>query len=338
MSSRHRDTLKTLARPAALVCILVAVFIVLQGCAHVRKVLGRPDVVIGTAGPSETDYPLGGSICRLFNLNTPRHGIRCAEELSVSTAANIEGLQKGKIAIGIVPSDVLAEALKGQGPFASEGPSTDLRFLFAGHADIFTLVAHQEAEINSLSDLRGKRIGIGKPGSRQRTSIERVMSAAGLNLRDFAQVRELAPAEQNRAFCENELDAIVYSVAHPNGLIRDAALTCHGRLVAVGGPPVDRILSQYKEYERVTIPGDTYPGNPEDISTFGMRAVVLTTTELSDSVAYEITSAVFDNFNEFRRLHPAFKTLSIEDMIRTSGGAPVHEGAVRYYREQGWLP
>ena len=155
------------------------------------QVPGRPDVVIGTARPADIDYPLGGSICRLFNLDAPRHGLRCAEEPSAGSVANIESLHSGRIDIGIVPSDVLADAVAGQGPFAARGPATELRILFAGHANVFTLVAHQESGIRRVTDLRGKRIGIGSPGSRQRANMERVMNRCGFS-DCSARTREMA--------------------------------------------------------------------------------------------------------------------------------------------------
>lgn len=297
----------------------------------------RPDVMIGTSGPGDVNYPLGGSICRLFNLETPRHGLRCAEKPSAGSASNIESLLGGDIDVGIVLSDDLADAVAGERQFASRGPVADLRVLFAGHADIFTLVVHQGVGIQRLEDLRGKRIGIGNPGSRQRAQMDRVMSALGLARRDFADVRDYSPAAQNRAFCAGDLDAIVYSVAHPNGLVRDAALTCRGVMVSVTGPAIDRMLSDYREYERATVPGGTYPVNPSDVETFGVRAVVVTTARMRDTVAYEITRAVFENFDVFRMLHPAFEALSVAESIHRTGNAPIHPGAARYYRERGWL-
>lgn len=317
----------------ALFC-LASVAVTLVGCAQVIR---RPDVIVGTASPGDVDYPLGGSICRLFNLDTPRHGLRCAEKPSAGSASNIKSLLSGDIDVGIVLSDDLADAVAGEGLFASRGPVADLRVLFAGHADIFTLVVHQGAGIHRLADLRGKRIGIGNPGSRERAQMDRVMTAMGLARSDFADVRDYSPAAQNQAFCAGELDAIVYSVAHPNGLVRDAALTCQGVLVSVNGPSIDRMLSAYREYERAMIPGGTYPVNQADIHTFGVRAVVVTTTQMPDKVAYEITRAVFDNFNVFRMLHPAFEVLSVAESIRLTGNAPIHSSAERYYRERGWL-
>jgi TRAP transporter TAXI family solute receptor len=300
--------------------------------------VSRPDVVIGAASPTGIYYPLGGSICRLFNLATARHGLRCSEEPSSGSVTNIESLLRGRLAIGIVPSDVLADAVAGQGPFTSRGPTTELRILFAGPDEMLTVVARKELGIRTVADLRGTRINIGNPGSRQRANIDRVMAVLGLRRSDFAEVRELSAAEQNRAFCVKELDVIVYSIGHPNGLIQDVTRTCHGMLVDVSGPAIDRMISEYREYERAVIPGGTYADTPADVRTFGVRAVVVTSPRVSDTMAYEITRAVFENFDAFRRLHPAFETLSVPDMVPVSGRAPVHAGAMRYYRDRGWRP
>ena len=327
---------RLLGRTLAALCGLAALAALVPGCAQMTR---RPDVVIGTASPADVDYPLGGSICRLFNLDTPRHGLRCAEQLSEDPAANLELLRQGRIDIGILPSDMLAEAVAGEGAFASRAPAADLRVLFAGHADVFTLLAHRESGIGGVADLRGKRVGIGSPGSRQRASMDRVMTAFGLTRSDFQAVQESSPAEQNRAFCANRLDAIVYSVGHPNGLIRHAAFACRGVLVGVGGPAIDRMLSAYQgEYEPVVIPGGTYPVNPADVHSFGVRAVVVTTRRMPDPVAYEIARAVFGNFDDFRRLHPAFQSLSVAETVPARGRVPVAAGAARYYRERGWSP
>jgi len=333
MPSPHRKDSGAGSRALA-ACGLAALLAIGPGCAQLT---GRPDVLIGTAAPVDIDYPLGGSICRLFNVDTPRHRLRCAEVASTGPVANIDSLRHDRIDIGIVPSDVLADAVAGVGPFASRGPAAGLRVLFAGHADIFTLVARREAGVRTVADLRGKRISIGAPGSRARANMDRVMAALGLTRRDFAVVRELSLAEQNRAFCAGELDAIIYSVGHPNGLIRDATLSCGGVLVAVSGADVDRMLSEYRQYEPVVIPGGTYPVNPQDLHTFGVRAVVVTTERMPDRVAYEIARATFERFDDFRRLHPAFEALSVSRMVRSTGRAPIHAGAARYYREQGWL-
>ncbi len=335
MCSQHRTRSSAWGRAITVARGVAAVVVMGTACTHV---VDRPDVVIGTASPTGIYYALGGSMCRLFNLETSRHGRRCSEKPSSGSVANIESLRSGWLDIGIVQSDVLADAVAGQGVFAARGPMSELRVLFAGHDEVLTVVARRESGVRTVAELRGTRVNIGTPGSRQRAGMERVMAALGLTRGDFADVRELPPAEQNRDFCAGELDVIVYSVAHPNGLIQDVTRTCRGRLVDVSGPGIERMMSEYREYERVVIPGGAYPDNPTAVRTFGVRAVIVAGPRVSDSVAYEMTRAVFDNFDAFRSLHPAFGTLSVADMVHVGVRAPFHAGAVRYYRERGWLP
>jgi TRAP transporter TAXI family solute receptor len=335
MRSPRRRRWTTWPRAIAALGGVAALTVVGLACAPLAA---RPGVVIGTASPTGIYYPLGGAICRLLNLETSRHGLRCSEEPSSGAVANVESLRRGRLDIGIVPSDVLADAVAGQGSFTSRGPTSGLRTLFAGPDDMLTIVARTDLGIRTVAEVRGTRINIGNPGSRQRANLDRVLAVLGLGRSDFVEVRELAAAEQHDAFCSKELDVIVYSVGHPNGLIHDVTRTCHGRLVDVSGPAIDRMLSEYREYERAVIPGGTYADDPADVQTFGVRAVVVTSPRVSDTMAYEITRAVFENFDAFRRLHPAFETLSVADMVRGRGRAPVHAGATRYYRERGWLP
>jgi hypothetical protein len=224
------------------------------------------------------------------------------------------------------------------GPFAALGPNADLRILFAGPASAFTIVTRQELGIRSATALRGKRINLGSPESGERIGMERIMAALGVSKSEFAEVRELTFAEQYRAFCAKELDAIVYEVAHPSGLIQAVVRKCDGVLVDVSGPTTDRMLSKHPEYERTVIPGGTYFGNRDDVQTIGVRAVIVTTTRLADDLAYELTKDIFQNLEDLRRLHPAFSQLSVDGMTNTEHLALIHPGAIRYYKDHDLRP
>ena len=334
-SRRSSRVMSSLRRIATASGIAMLADLATYGCTELTI---RPDVTIGATASTGTDYSLGGSICRLFNLDTPRHHLRCQEVPSIESVANINALRSGRIDIGIVQSDVLADAAAGRASFASAGPAHELRILFSGHDELFTVVARSDLGIRSFADLRGRRISIGISGSRQHAEAESVMIALGLTRNDFADVRELAPVEQHSAFCGNEIDAIVYSVSHPSGLIRDVTRTCGGILVGVSAPTIARVMSEHQEYERGKVPGGIYVGNPTELRTFGVRAAVVATERLSETAAYEITKAVFENIEAFRRLHPAFGALKIVDMIRPNGLVPIHVGALHFYREHDWMP
>lgn len=329
-----RKLCRRIGRRAKVAASLLALTVVLAACA---VIVPRADVAVGTGRPGDTSFPLGGSICRLFNLDVSLTGERCAVVPTANPVATVAQLRDGSIDVGIVPSDVLADAVAGAGLFAAQGPWPELRGLLTGHADAFTIVVRRELGIHSATQLQGRRINMGRIGSGERFSMERIMSAVGLTRNDFAQVLELSLAEQHRALCANELDAIVYEVPHPSGLIEDAVRMCGGVIVDVSGPSIDDMLRQHPEYERTIIAGGTYLGIPYDVQTLGIRAVVVTTTGLSDALAYGITKSVFENIDDFRRLHPAFSMLSATEMMGVGGSVPVHAGAARYYRERGWM-
>jgi TRAP transporter TAXI family solute receptor len=313
----------------------IAAALALQACTIVQH---RPDVAIGTGAPSGVYFALGDSICRLFNLDIEKRGLRCVAYPATGPLANIDSLHDGRVDIGIVQSDALADAVHGEGPFSSRGPDPALRVLFTGQTEAFTIVARRELAIHAATELRGKRINLGSPGSGERVSMERVMAALGFAPADFAETRELPLARQHDAFCANALDAIVYTVPHPSGLVDDAVSTCGGILVDVSGPPIDRLLSAHPEYSRFVIAAKTYSSNPEPVATVGVRSAIVTTVRLPEAVAYEITKAVFENIDDFRHLHPDFATLLPADMVPRAGIVPVHSGAARYYRARGWLP
>jgi TRAP transporter TAXI family solute receptor len=307
----------------------------LQACTLVQY---RPDVAIATGRPGGVYLPLGDSICRLFNLDVAKRGLRCAAFVSHGPVANIESLRDSRADVAVVQSDVLADAISGSGPFASSRPDTSLRVMFTGQTEAFTIVARKELGIRAATELRGKRINLGSPGSGERVSMERVLAALGFAPADFAATRELPLAQQHDAFCANDLDAIVYTVGHPNGFVEDAIRTCGGVLVDVSGPQIEHLLTRHPEYSRALIPGSTYASNPEAVATLGVRTTIITTVRLPEAVAYEITKTLFDNIDDFRRLHPDFATLLPRDMVPTAVDVPVHTGAARYYRERGWLP
>jgi len=333
MRLQVRKTVRAWPHRAMIAGGCVALEFALSACTLIEY---RPEVVIGTGRPGGVYFPLGDSICRMLNLDLPARGLRCAAYPSRGPVANIEALHAGRIDIGIVQSDVLTDAIRGEGPFASQRPDSELRVLFTGQTEAFTIVARRELEIRAASDLRGRRINLGSPGSGERVSMNRVMAALGFAPSDFAAARELPLAQQHDAFCARELDAIVYMVRHPNGLIEEVIRTCDGVLVDVSGPRIESLLASHAEYSRSIIAGNTYTGNPEAVATLGVRTAIITTTRLPETVAYDITKALFENIDDFRRLHPDFATLLPRDMVPGAAEVPVHAGAAHYYRERGW--
>jgi TRAP transporter TAXI family solute receptor len=294
-------------------------------------------VTIGTGGVTGVYYPTGGAICRLVNKYKKETGIRCSVESTGGSVYNLNAIRSGELTMGIAQSDWQYNAYHGTSKFKSKGPFKDLRAVFSVHPEPFTLVVRADSGIKTFKDLLGKRVNIGNPGSGQRGTMEVVMKAMGWKKSDFKLASELKSSEQSKALCDNKIDAMIFTVGHPSGSIKEATTTCDARLVNVTGPVISKLIKDNAYYSKAIIPGGMYRGNPKDITTFGVRATFVTSSKVPENVIYDVVKAVFENFDTFKKLHPAFAHLTKANMIKLGLSAPLHRGAIKYYKEVGLL-
>ena len=294
-------------------------------------------ITIGTGGVTGVYYPTGGAICRLVNKGRKEHGIRCSVESTGGSVYNINTIRAGELDMGVAQSDWQFHAYNGTSKFSDAGPFKELRAVFSVHPEPFTVVARADSGVKKFQDLKGKRVNIGNPGSGQRGTMEVLMGALGWTNADFKLASELKAAEQSRALCDNKIDAMVYTVGHPAGSIKEATTSCDSVLVEVSGPEVDKLVGDNDYYRKATIPGGMYRGSDGDVMTFGVGATFVTSTNVPDDVVYQVVKAVFENFDDFKKLHPAFGVLKKEEMIKDGLSAPLHPGAARYYKEAGLM-
>ena len=293
-------------------------------------------ITIGTGGQTGVYYVVGQSICRLVNRGTADHGLKCTAPSTGGSIANINAIKAGDQDMGVAQSDWQYHAYNGSSEFEGDGVE-DLRAVFSVHSEPFTVVARKDADIANFDDLKGKRVNVGNPGSGQLATMEVVLGAKGWSMDDFSLASQLKPAEQSAALGDNKVDAIIYTVGHPNGSIEEATTTIDASLVAVDGEAIDQLVADNDYYAKATIPGGMYTGNDEDVDTFGVKATFVTSASVDDETIYQVVKAVFDNFDRFKKLHPAFENLVEEEMIADGLSAPLHPGAEKYYAEKGWM-
>lgn len=294
-------------------------------------------ITIGTGAITGVYYPAGGAICRLINRGRKEHGIRCFVESTGGSIYNLRALHDGELNFGIVQSDWQYNAFNGKGMFAESQPFKDLRSVFSLHSEMFTIAVAQKSGIKDFSGLKGKRVNIGDAGSGLGEIMMSLVEAHGWTKQSFIETMELRPTDAGRALCEGKIDAMIFAAGHPNGLIQDITSNCGAKLIPLAGPEVDELLSKNPFYARTAIPGGMYQGNPQNIPTFGVKATLVTTAQADDETVYQLVKAVFDNFENFQTLHFVFATLDKERMVNTGLIAPIHPGALRYYREMGLL-
>ena len=294
-------------------------------------------ITIGTGGVTGVYYPTGGAICRLVNKGRKKHGIRCSTESTGGSVYNLNTIRAGELDMGVAQSDWQYHAYNGTSKFKDKGANKKLRAVFSVHPEPFTVVARAGAGIKTFMDLKGKRVNIGNPGSGQRGTMEVVMKALGWSKSDFALASELKSAEQSKALCDNKIDAMVFTVGHPSGSIKEATTSCDSVIVEVSGSAIDKLVGDNDYYRTAMIPGGMYRGSPNDVKTFGVGATFVSSTNTSEKVVYNVVKAVFENFDSFRKLHPAFANLNKKQMIKDGLSAPVHAGAAKYYKEAGLM-
>lgn len=294
-------------------------------------------ITIGTGGVTGVYYPTGGAICRLVNKDRKDHGIRCSVESTGGSVYNTRTIRQGELDFGVVQSDVQAAGLAGTGAFADDGPFPELRALFSVHPEPMHVMARVDSGIADIAGMKGKKVNIANPGSGTRVLAETLLKYEGVEISDFALAAELKSSEQSAALCDAKIDATIWAAGLPNGASQEATSSCDVKIIPLAGAGIDKLLAENSAYAPATIPGGMYPGNPDDIPSWGPKATFVTSANTSEEVVYALVKAVFDNFDDFKKLHPAFSRLVEEEMIKDGLSADLHPGAVKYYKERSWM-
>ncbi len=294
-------------------------------------------VTIGTGGITGVYYPTGGAIAKMVNKKKKEYGIRATVESTGGSVFNVNAVMNGDLEFGIVQSDRQYQAINGLAEWKDKGPQKDLRSVFSIHPESVTLVAAVDAGIKDIKDLKGKKVNIGNPGSGQRQNAIDALEAVGIDIDKDLQAESIKASEAASLLQDGRIDAFFYTVGHPSGAIKEATSGARKvRLATITG--IDALLAKYPYYAKATIPVSLYPGaqNDKDVETFGVKATLVTSAKVPDEVVYAITKEVFDNFDEFKKLHPAYSTLTKENMLEGLS-APMHPGALKYFKEVGLI-
>jgi len=294
-------------------------------------------ITIGTGGVTGVYYAAGGAICRLVNKDRKSHGIRCSVESTGGSVFNVNTIKAGELDMGVAQSDVHYNATNGLAQFKDGGAYRELRAVMSLHPEPFTVLARKEANIKSFAEFKGKKFNVGNPGSGTRASMEELLGAMGWKMSDFGLASELKADEHGPALCDGKIDGFFYAVGHPSANIQDPTTTCGAKLVALTGPAIEKLVKEKPYYAKATIPGGLYPNNPQVTQTYGVLATFVSSTKTPPDTIYVVVKAVFENFDEFKKLHPALANLKPDAMVKDGLSAPLHDGAVKYYKEKGWL-
>ncbi len=294
-------------------------------------------VTIGTGGITGVYYPTGGAIAKIVNNKRDVYGIRCTVESTGGSVFNVNAVMSGDLDFGVVQSDRQYQAVNGLAEWKKAGKQKDLRAVFSIHPESVTLLAAVDSGIKSFADLKGKRVNIGNIGSGQRQNSIDALSANGLDFKKDIKHESIKAAEAPGLLQDGRIDAFFYTVGHPNGAFKEATAGARKTLF-ISIPNVDKLVQKYPYYVPTKVMKKYYESakNTGDVDTFGVKATFVTSAKVPDNVVYAVTKEVFENFEEFKTLHSAYEDLTKEDML-TGMSAPIHPGAMKYYKEAGLM-
>ncbi len=300
-------------------------------------------IAIGTGGPTGVYFVVGQAVCRQVHREAAegrkkgrKHGIRCSAPSTAGSTYNIAQISQGELDFGVAQSDWQYHSYNETSP-DKVTPYKKLRAVFSVHPEPYQLIVAKGSGIKSWDDLKGKRVNIGNPGSGQRGTTEVLMKAHGMKKSDFKIATELTSTEQTKALCDGKIDAVGYTVGVPNSGVALATDGCDAKIIGLNTRVEKKLVKENAYYAFTTIPKGTYKTTDKDVTTFGVMATFVTSADVPDDVVYEVTRAVFENLDEFKKLHPAFANLDPKKMIKNALSAPLHPGAVKYYKEKGWM-
>lgn len=291
-------------------------------------------LVIGTGAVTGIYYPTAGAVQRLVNDQNP--GIRLAVQSTNGSISNLEALANGNLDFAIAQSDWAYYANKGGMPPFAQG-NAGLRAVLALHSELLAIVVKTDSNINDLDGLKGRKINLGPTGSGPRNLMTAIFQTLNWGVGEMGALLDLPFAEQANALCSGQVDAVVYLVPHPNAAVQDALSRCATKMLPLNNRAVDQLIANNPFYSKAAIPGNTYAGQTSDVATFGVRALLVTTSKLPDTVAYAVAKAAYGNAGQLTALHPSLARLTATDMKPTAFGLPLHPGVAKYLTEAGLM-
>jgi TRAP transporter TAXI family solute receptor len=284
-----------------------------------------------TGGTSGVYYPLGVAIGKIYSDKLP--DVRTQVQATKASVENLILLQQGRGEIAFASGDSLKAAWDGDEEAGFKSRLDRLRIVGAIYPNYIQIVATADSNIKTLADLRGKRLSVGAPRSGTELNSRAILAAAGLSYKDIGKVEYLPFAESVELLKNRQLDATLQSAGLGVASLRDLSASTDISLVSVPKQVVDKIGPPFVS---VKIPANTYTGQDKDVPTAAVANYLVTSSAVSDDLAYQMTRLIFENLPGLANAHAAGKEIKLETAA-TGNPIPLHPGAVRYYKEKGLL-
>ena len=312
--------------------LLSGVVVCLVLIMAVPSLAATAQLVMATGGTAGTYYPLGGAMSQIIN--------RVVKDVNVSvqstgaSVANIRMMQNGEVDLALIQTDTADYAWNGTEMFKDDGKLQNFKVMASLYPELIQVVVRAESGIDSIADLKGKKVSVGAPGSGTEANARQILEIYGLTYQDLSQVQYLSFAESAEAFKDRHIDAFFVTAGIPNAGIQDTATMHKIKILDIPDDMYEKLHDKYGFYGQALIPAGCYINQTDLIRTVAVQAVLVVRADLDAGMVYEMTAALFDNLPELATSHAKGKEMSLKGAL-TGVSTPLHPGAEKYFKEKG---
>ncbi|MBP1719930.1 MAG: transporter solute receptor, family [Deltaproteobacteria bacterium] len=308
---------------------VVVVILFLLGLGSLAPAQQSVKMVLATGGTAGTYYPFGGAMAKIWNSKIP--GMNITAQATGASAENVRLVNKKEAELAIVQSDTVDFAFNAKETFKEK--LTKLNAIAVLYPEIIQLVAREESPIKSFADLKGKKVGVGAPGSGTEANFRQLLDIYGMKKEDV-RAQYLSFAESAEQFKDKHIDAFIVVAGIPNAAIMDIGAMHKIKILSIPDDMTAKLTKKYPFLAPIKIPANTYKNITTEVKTVAVMAVLIINSEIKDDIGYNLTKALFENQADLASAHAKGKELSLQTAVR-GVSIPFHPGAVKYYKEKG---
>lgn len=303
------------------------------GLAAAALAQGTTFLTIGTGSTTGVYFPVGTGMAKLMN---DAGGVRANARSTGGSVFNMSALASGELDMATVQNDIAYYAFKGTGVSSFEGKANGkVRAMGVLYPEVLHVVARKDAKINSIADLKGKRVVTGDLGSGTEQTARQVLQAYGLDFGDLGQQLRVSPAQGISLMQDKRADALFYTVGVGASAISQIAQTVDVNIVPVSGNQAASLIKKYPFYVRYNVPSKTYRGVNATVPSVAVQAVLVTTTATSEDAVYKAMKATFGDEKAMKAIHPSLAANFSLSNATKGAGVPFHAGAIKFFKEHG---
>jgi len=309
----------------AIFSLMLALIVSIVGCSSSSS--SNPDAIqIATGGTGGTYYPLGGGMAQIFEDEV---GITATAQVTGASVENMQLISKGEVHLAFTQNDIADYAVNGIVTF--DAKVEGISGIAALYPEIIQLVVATDSDIQSIQDLKGKKVSVGAPGSGNEANSIQILEAAGLSYEDIDEELK-SYADSADSFKDGLIDAMFVTSGIPNSSVQDIAVSKGVRILSLDADVVSALKTKYPFFVYEVVPAGTYDGQDNDAATVAVLASLVASTELSEDFVYDLTKALFENLDVLESKHAKGGAVKLEKAL-AGLTIPIHPGAQKYYDE-----